>query len=207
MLAWLFGLGLLASILGQCSEQNRKTEEAEQAAAEQTRIAALPPEQRAAEEKRIAEIEAAKREWQLRSLGLKWAYSEAPDEMGRGAIKWAMVNSLNEVEFDFPYKGSQRARLELRKHPKYGRDVILSIERGQFLCGIDGCVISVRFDQGKAQTYSVLEPADNRTTSLFVQNYDRFVTNLRKANKVYIEAQFYQEGHRVFEFDTSGLKW
>lgn len=207
LIAGLFALGIFGSILGQCSSQNQKAEEAAQAAAEQARIAALPPEQQAAEKKRLAEEAATKQEQELRNLSLWWNYSESADEMGRGQIKWAIVNSLNEFEFDFPYKGPQRARLELRKHPKHGHDVILSIERGQFLCGIDNCVVSVRFDQGKAQTYSVLEPADNSTTSLFIQSYDRFVTNLRKAEKVYIEAQFYQEGHRVFEFDTTGLNW
>lgn len=207
LIAGLFALGIFGSILGQCSSQNQKAEEAAQAAAEQTRIAALTPEQWASEEKRRAEAAAAKQEQELRNLGLRWNYSEAPDEMGRGTTKWAMVNSLNVFEFDFPYNKPQRARLELRKHPKYGRDVILSIERGQFLCGIDNCIVSVRFDQGKPQTYSVLEPADNSTTSLFIQNYDRFVTNLRKAKKVYIEARFYQEGDRVFEFDTTGLNW
>jgi hypothetical protein len=33
------------------------------------------------------------------------------------------------------------------------------------------------------------------------------IAGLRKANKVYIEAKFFQEGTRVFEFDVSGLEW
>lgn len=55
--------------------------------------------------------------------------------------------------------------------------------------------------------FSAAEPADHSTTVLFLRNYDRFVTNLRKANSVSIEAQFFQQGTRVFHFNVSGLKW
>lgn len=161
-----------------------------------TQIAALTPEQRAQKEER-----------RLQQLGLRWNYKESPDKMGRGTIKNATVNSVNEIQFGFPYQGSQRGTLQLRIHPKYGKDVILSIEKGQFLCGIDSCTVAVRFDQETAQAYSASEAADHRTTVLFLQNYDRFVGNARKSKKVYIEAQFYQEGARVFEFDITGLKW
>ena len=85
--------------------------------------------------------------------------------------------------------------------------MILSIDRGQFLCGLDGCDVSVRFDEAKPQTYRALEPGDYSTTYIFQTNYDRFLTALRKSKKIYIETQFYQEASRVFEFETTGLKW
>jgi len=110
------------------------------------------------------------------------------------------------VEFGFPYTGSQRAILQLRIHPKYGKNAIISIEKGQFLCGFDGCSVSVKFDEGKPQTYSVNEPADHSTTYLFLNNYDRFLAGVKKSTTVYIEAQFYQEASQVFEFYVSGLK-
>lgn len=138
---------------------------------------------------------------------LKWQYDESPDEMGRGKIRSATISSINEVDFDFPYQGSQRARLVLRRHPKYGRDVILMMERGQFLTGIDGCNVSVRFDGGKPRTYRGMGAADGSTTHLFLNGFDRFLSAAKKAKKVYIEAPFYQEGERVFEFNIAGLKF
>ena len=33
------------------------------------------------------------------------------------------------------------------------------------------------------------------------------MSQLRSANKVKIEANFYQEGRRVFDFDVAGLDW
>lgn len=126
--------------------------------------------------------------------------------MGRGVIKTAAVNSLNEFQFDFPYRGAQRATLTLRKHPQFGNDVILEIERGQFLCHRD-CSVLVRLDEGKAQAFSVSKPEDHSTTALFIMNYNRFVASLRKAKHLYIEATFFQQGTRVTEFDVSGLNW
>ena len=178
-----------------------------QIASQQARLATMTPEQRAQEEKKRKEEAAAEEERRLQQLGLRWNYEESLDKMGRGTIKNATVNSVNEIQFGFPYQGSQRGTLQLRIHPKYGKDVILSIEKGQFLCGIDSCTVAVRFDQGTAQAYSASEAADHRTTVLFLQNYDLFLGNVRKSKKVYIEAQFYQEGARVFEFDIMGLKW
>jgi len=175
--------------------------------AEQPPPASLTPEQRAAEEKRRVEEAVAKKEEDMRRLGLRWSYEDSADEMGRGRTKTASIRSMNEVEFGSPYHRPQRAWLALRIHPKYGRDVILSIERGQFLCRLEGCTVTVRFDKGKAQDYSAGEPADHRTTALFIRNYDRFVASAKKAKTVYIEAQFYQEGTRVFEFEVAGLKW
>lgn len=207
LVAGFFALVFLGAMLDGGSTSPDKAKEAEKAVAEQVRIAALSPEQQAAEKERLAKEALEKQEQHLKSLGLRWNYNETPDKMGRGTVKLAYVRSLNEVQFDFPYREPQRGTLQFRKHPKYGNDVILNIERGQFLCRFDGCVVSVRFDQGKPLTFSAVEPEDNSTTTLFIRNYDRFVKNARKASKVFVEAQFYQEGNRVFEFETAGLYW
>jgi len=137
----------------------------------------------------------------------KWLYDESPDSMDRGSIRIGMVRSTNEVSFGFPYTGSQRAVLELRVHPQFGHDVILSIDKGQFLCGIEECSVAVRFDDGKPSEYTAVPPSDHGTTSLFIRNYSRFVNSARRAKTVSIETQFYQEGMRAFHFDIHGLKW
>jgi hypothetical protein len=156
---------------------------------------------------KIRQEQEAKLEQEAAALGLRWEYEERSEKMGRGTVKLATVRSLNEVEFDFPYRGLQRATLQLRLHPRYGKDVTIAIEKGQFLCGFRNCQLSVRFDDGKAQNFSAVEPADHSTSMLFIRGYDRFLASARKAKKVYIEALFYQQGTRVFEFDISGLKW
>jgi hypothetical protein len=138
---------------------------------------------------------------------LQWTYDESQDKMSGGTIKTAKVVSLNEFEFNMPYDGMQRAFLILRTHPRYGHDVILGILKGQFLCGIEDCNVNVRFDDGKTLSFSAVEPADYSSTQLFIRNYNNFLGHLRKSKKVYIEAQFFNEGNQVFEFDVSGLTW
>jgi len=126
--------------------------------------------------------------------------------MAKGTTYSAIVQSTNTVNFDFPYRGSQHATLTLRTHPRYGKDVIFSIERGQLLCNsYDGCNVLIRFDDGQAQTFSASGPSDNSTEMLFIRNYYKFVAGMLKAELIRISAQVYQEGSPVFEFDVRGF--
>lgn len=122
-------------------------------------------------------------------------------------ISFAVLESSNQITFDFPYNQVQRGTLQLRVHPRHGRDAILSVEKGQFLCSFDGCRVQVRFDDAEAVAFSASEPDSHDTTLLFIQGYDRFTKRLKAAKKVRIEAQFFQEGPRTFEFDVEGLQW
>ena len=127
--------------------------------------------------------------------------------MSKKPVRLAIIETINEFEFGFPYQGAQRGRLFLRVHPRYGRDVFLVIRRGQFLCRPDDCRVMVRFDDSPGQRFNAAEPANFDSTTLFIRDYDKFLGGLSKAKKLYIEVAFYQEGSRTFEFDVSGLKW
>ncbi len=135
-----------------------------------------------------------------------WSYSQDADPMGKGTTYFAQVLSSNTVTFDFPYGGPQHGTLMLRTHPRHGKDVILAIERGQFLCrSYEDCNILVRFDDQAASSYSAVGAADNSTENIFIRNYPRFVASMLKAKRVRISAEIYQEGSPVFEFDVSGF--
>jgi hypothetical protein len=127
--------------------------------------------------------------------------------MTSGTVHRAVVNSQNEVDFGFPYQGAQRATLQLRTHPRWGKEVILSIARGQFLCRVQDCWVTVRYDDSPPWQYSATGPADHSSTALFIPDYADVVRTLKKSNRVRIEAQIYQQGSPVFEFDTKDLKW
>jgi len=198
------------------AEHNRK--EAERQKAEQARLAAMSPEQRAVEEKRIAAEAAARKKAaaeareklqlaELRRQGLAWDYRTYRDDLTGKLVQSAEVQSTNRVNFEFPYSGEQRATLTIRRHPRYGLDVILSVERGQFLCGIDGCMVSVVFDRGDIEYFTVTEPSDRSTTHLFIQSETRFIERLRRSGKARISAEFYQEGSPTFEFNVGHLEW
>lgn len=136
-----------------------------------------------------------------------WEYESKSDAMGRGTIKFASVQSSNAVTFEFPYNKLQAATLTLRRHPQYGNDVYVTLEKAQFLCHHDDCSVLIRFDNGAAQRFGAAEPEDNSTNMLFILGFDRFLAAARKAKIIRIEAKFYQEGTRVFEFPAQNLKW
>ncbi len=137
--------------------------------------------------------------------GSQWSYSTDEDQMGRKR-SFAHVTSTNTLSFDFPYNGSQHGTLTIRKSARYGTEAMVRIERGQFLCGIDECTVNVRFDSGPIHQYSVSEPSDHSTTTLFLSNGPGFVAQLRKAKTVRVEATFYQEGSHTLEFNVEGFK-
>lgn len=162
-------------------------------------------EQQAASEK--AREQAAADKARRQSMGLSWNYADGEDNMSGKPVRRAYVSSINTVDFKFPYSGTQRATLTIRKHPRWGTSVYVAIDKGQFVCGYDDCDVRVRFSKGNAQRMSASEPDDHSSNILFISNASSFIAQARKSDKVYIEADFYQEGTRVFEFDISDLEW
>lgn len=135
-----------------------------------------------------------------------WARYSRKDEMSGKNFTVAAVESQNTVRFGFPYEGEQRATLTIReKHPRYGTNVMLSIEAGQFLCHTDDCDVLVKFDDRAPKKYEASEPTDNSSTMLFLDAESTFISQLRQAKTVTIEATFYQEGIREFKFDAAGF--
>lgn len=137
--------------------------------------------------------------------GKRWDYSTQMDAMSGKPIQFAMLLSSNTVEFARPYDGKQRATLSLRTHPRYGKDVILRIDRGQLLCRHRGCEVSVRFGEREPVSYTALRPEDNSSTLLFIKNYHAFVENMMKSDVVRISPSVYKEGRPIFEFATAGF--
>jgi hypothetical protein len=138
--------------------------------------------------------------------GSQWRYYNVDDEMGKGTIYQAQVSSTNTVNFDFPYSGAQHGTLNLRTHPRHGKDIIFRIEKGQILChSYENCTILVRFDDAKAESFTATGAADNSTETIFIRNYSRFIEKMFKAKRVRISVNIYKEGTPVFEFDVSNF--
>lgn len=138
--------------------------------------------------------------------GSQWDYSHDEDAMTGKVSHTATVESENTVEFGFPYNGIQHGHLTIRRHPRYGNDIIFAVEKGQLLCpSYEGCSVLVRFDDGEPVSFSANPPADNSTESIFISNYDRFLSKMRSAKRVRISPRVYQEGSVVFTFDVSGF--
>ena len=136
-----------------------------------------------------------------------WQYQEQKDKMRNQTTRYASLESDNQLSFDFPYNGGSTGKLLLRISPKYGKNVILEVDKGQFLCSFEGCTVHVKFDNQPIVSYGVAEAADGSSNVVFIHNYAGFVKQLRQAKKLTIEAQFYQGGSRQLEFSPAGLNW
>ena len=137
----------------------------------------------------------------------RWRYSEQLDKMRNQTTRYASLNSDNELSFQFPYNGGSTGELTLRVSPKYGKDVILQVTKGQFLCSFEGCYVHVKFDNRPIVQYGAAEPSDGTSNLIFIHNYAGFVQQLKHAKKLTIEAEFYQEGRQQLEFSAAGLNW
>jgi hypothetical protein len=138
-----------------------------------------------------------------------WRLDTSEDQMTGKPIRSAYAISLNSLALDFPYRGLNYGQLTVRQHPKYGLDVIVSVEKGQLLCGsYDGCTVQVRFDDAPPANFSANGPADHSTTSLFLSNPKRFIAGASKAKHIRVAFSMYQSGTQVLEFSTpAGLEW
>lgn len=141
------------------------------------------------------------------AMGQQWRYDRSDEGMSGKAVISAQVISTNTINLDFPYSGAQHGTLTLRRHPRWGNDVIFRIERGQILCHSYGdCTINVKFDDGKVTRLNGNPPEDNSSEVVFIPGFSTFTKQLPNAKRVKIEVSLYQAGNQVFEFDISGFK-
>ena len=170
-------------------------------------LRAIASEDRAVKDRAQKLADDLREEIRLESVGRQWTYSRHKDAMTSGESVQAVVRSSNTHDLGFPYAGPQRATLVVRRHPKHGNDIIFSIERGQLLCSTYGdCPVRLRFDENPARTLKGNEPADHSTETIFVPGYRDFVSRLTRSKKLLVEANIYQQGAPVWEFDVEGFK-
>lgn len=136
-----------------------------------------------------------------------WQYSSDVNKMTGTKNHYASVDAKDELEFKFPYSGGVVATLLLRDKNK-NVDAILEITKGQFMPSYSGEEsVNIRFDNNPPRKYSYSSASDGSTETIFIYDKNRFISNLKKAKRVLIEAEFFNEGNRVMEFDVAGLKW
>jgi hypothetical protein len=133
-----------------------------------------------------------------------WSYTSDVDKMTSQEISFATCESINTADFKFPYDGGSSFQLTIRKESNK-RYVTLSVSKGQFV-GNYNSNIRVKFDNNKVENYNYVEPNDGSSDVIFINNESKFINKLKKATILKIEAEFYQEGRIVIEFNVAGLK-
>ncbi len=139
---------------------------------------------------------------------MTWQYSAQRDEVEGAWAYSACLYSRNTVRLDWPYR-EQLVELCVRQHPRWGQDATIRLTAGgQFLCdSYSGCAVSVRIDDGDPTSYSGAGPADLSTDVLFIVDDVRFISALKEASRLVVEAQYYQAGAQVAMFDVGDLEW
>ena len=144
------------------------------------------------------------------SLSHEWEYDSKDDEMTNSKSYFATISSDNGEVFEFPYdeEGGSHLMVTVRQTKKYGTEVLFGITKGQFLTDIDGQYVSVKFDDNAAKKYKTYSADDGSLDVLFIDNAKDFIAKAKTAKTIKIEAEFYQEGNRVFTFTADKpLKW
>lgn len=138
-----------------------------------------------------------------------WQSNTSTDEMRGTRSNTVMNESINKVNFEFPYNGGSNLTLMVRN--KAGeKDVIITISKGQFLCGLmDGCEIGFKFDNNPVQSITMVGTDSHDSDVLFIKypkTANQIIQNIKKSKKVIIEPKFYQEGSKQFTFNLEGFK-
>lgn len=135
-----------------------------------------------------------------------WQYSEEEDKMTSKTSYFAAVDANELLDLKFPYNGGVTAEIMVR-HRRGENNALLSISKGQFMPGTDGETIKVRFDSSKAEEFDCVGSSDDDSRYLFINSSSRFIAKLKKAKKVLVEAELFDNGLQVMEFNTEGFKW
>lgn len=131
-----------------------------------------------------------------------WNYGESKDEMTGETRKYATKESVNTVEFGFPYQGVQHGTIMLTES-----SVLFYVQKGQVICqGGDEygtCSVQVKFDGGAPRYVQARKIGDDSTT---ISISDSSVyENIKHGQNLMIEVNVYQNGSPVFTFDLGGL--
>lgn len=135
-----------------------------------------------------------------------WEYETQTDKMTSNKDEYCSLRSNESLNLGAPYDGINYGTLTVRR--KSGDvDIIISIQQGQISGGYENEYFKARFDDGKQMTFSYLNPSDNSTETIFVENTSKFLKKLKASKKTLIQIPLYQNGSQILEFNTEGLKF
>ncbi len=136
-----------------------------------------------------------------------WKYEEHADKMTGDKSYYAICESTNAIEFDFPYNGGSTMGIQVRNMGK-GNDVLITISKGQFMSNYDNSeFLRAKFDDEQPMNLSYIETADHSSDVIFIASANKFIAKLKTAKKLMLEAPFYNSGRQIGEFNLEGLEW
>jgi len=141
------------------------------------------------------------------SSGDGWQYDTRRDEMRGTTTRNASLTSANQVSLSFPY-GTVRARLVVRQRPQDGLNVMFIADEGQVLCNsFSDSRLSVKFDDGPVRTFGCDGASSGSPEIAFFSAPREVLAQIKRARRMIVEAEFYNDGPQQFTFELAGLNW
>jgi hypothetical protein len=184
IIAGLFALGLIGRLCSQNEELNKKWVDKDTAT-----VTNHPP----------IKIDSSKI--------TKWSFSDEVDKMTNKTNYFAIINSENTVELSAPYNGGSISTFTFRKMDgKLG--ALLRVNPSQFShTDVYGGTVMIKFDDEAGRKYSYGLPSDGSSDVIFIENSKLLLSKLKTSKKMLIEAEFYNNGNKIIEFDVKGFEW
>ncbi len=144
--------------------------------------------------------------------GRAWYVTTVKDPTTRSYTAAIERRSLDQLSFDTPYDGDQRASMTLVLHDGQPVDLVISIERGRFVCaGKDrdtACALRVSIDDAAPRPVRFAVPRHFPPTELHLAggpDARRLLAVLTRAKRLRIQPIFQQERSPEIEFALTGL--
>lgn len=138
-----------------------------------------------------------------------WFYKSTTNKMTDVITNTATTTSTNLVDFDYPYNGGVRFSFCLRKNTKTKEiDIMLIGDNCQFMPNLnDEKTVKIRFDNKDLYEVGYSESSSGSSNVIFLNNVYKIIAKLKASKKIMIEAEFYNDGKKIIEFDVFNLKW
>ena len=144
--------------------------------------------------------------------GRAWYVTTVKDPTTRSYTAAIERRSLDQLSFDTPYDGDQRASITLVLHDGEPADLVISIERGRFVCAGQGrdpaCALRVSIDDAAARPVRFSVPRHFPPTVLHLAggpDARRLLAVLTRAKRMHIQPIFQQDRSPEIEFALTGL--
>jgi hypothetical protein len=134
-----------------------------------------------------------------------WKYNNNADKQTGGNIHSASIESKKLIILR-PKHTEGSGTLIIRE--MRGRSqVFLSLNEGQFISEIPSLGINVSFDNGKIETWSCDTIEGTTNSAIIVLSSLKFISTIKMAKNLRIDANIYNKGLQTLEFDVDGLEW
>ena len=144
--------------------------------------------------------------------GRAWYVTTVRDPGTRSYTAAVERRSVEEISFDTPYDGEQRPSITVVLHDGRPADLVLSIERGRFVCGDDSheaaCAVRVSIDDCVPRQVRFAVPRHDPGTRLHLaggEDARRLLAALVRAKRMRVQPTFQQQRSPEIEFALAGL--